>query len=137
MMQDPVLRHWGPGRFTFTCAGVLIVAAIVAAIVLDPAIAGSIVLLLFVLVMAMVNDVKITEDELLVGHPIRTSRFHRSEVDFAQFEYRPLGIFLEIHLRDGRVIQVLQQPKMTSTELSGGPPQPGGAAYEITAWAGK
>ncbi|MEU4395475.1 hypothetical protein [Kribbella sp. NPDC023855] len=136
-MHEPVLRHWGPGRFIVTCIGVLIVAAIVAAIVVDPAIAAAIVLLLFVLVMAMVNDVKITEDELLLGHPIRTSRIARSEVDFARFEYRPLGIFLEIHLRDGRVIQVLQQPKMTSTELSGDPPQPGGAAYEITAWARK
>jgi hypothetical protein len=136
-MEDPVLRHWGPGRWTFAIGGVFIVAVIIAAIVIETAIAVAVLLLLFVLLMATINDVKLTEDELLVGHPIRTSRFRRSEVDFARFEYRPLGIFLEIHLRDGRVIQVLQQPRMTSTELSGGPPQPGGAAYEITAWARK
>lgn len=136
-MPPPVLRHWGPGRFTFACFGVVIVGVIIAAVVVEPTIAVAILPLLFMLLMAMVNDVRITEDELLLGYPISTNRIPRSEVNSAKFEYRPLGTFLEIHLHDGRVVRVMQSPKLTSTELSGDPPQADSMAYQITAWARK
>lgn len=134
-MPPPVLRHWGPGRFTFACIGVVIVGVIIAAIVVEPTIAVAILPLLFMVLTAMVNDVRITEDELLLGYPISTNRIPRSEVNFARFEYRPLGICLEIHLHDGRVVRVMQGPKMTSTELSGDPPRPDSMAFQITEWA--
>jgi hypothetical protein len=56
-------------------------------------------------------------------------------IAFAKFDYKPLGVYLDIHRRNGQVDHLRFQPKMTSTELSGDPPRPDSAAYQITEWA--
>lgn len=53
----------------------------------------------------------------------------------AEFDYKPLGVYLDIHRRNGRIDHLRFQPRMTSTELTGDSPAPDSAAYQITRWA--
>jgi hypothetical protein len=83
-------------------------------------------------VMAMRPTVRTTKDELVIRYPIGGRRLARADVASARFDY--LG--LRIRMRDGGSAFAFLSPRMTSTELSsGGQPEPGSAAYEITRWA--
>jgi hypothetical protein len=83
-------------------------------------------------VLAMRPTVRVTAHELVIHYPIGGRRLHRAEVQSARFNY----FGLVIRLRDGGSAFAFLAPKLTSTELSsGGQPEPGSAAYEITRWA--
>ncbi|GAA0609079.1 PH domain-containing protein [Kribbella sandramycini] len=88
--------------------------------------------LTLVIVLAARHDVRITPDELIVRYPIGGYRIPRADVLSARFNY----FGLVIQLRSGATAFAFATPKLTSAELSsGGQPEPGGAAYEITRWA--
>lgn len=83
-------------------------------------------------VMAMRPTVRTTKDELVIRDPIGGRRLVRADVASARFDY----FGLRIRMRAGGCAFAFLSPKMTSTELSsGGQPEPGSAAYEITRWA--
>jgi hypothetical protein len=75
--------------------------------------------------------VRTTKDELVLRRVFGTTRIPRADVVSAEFGWRGL----HIRLRDGRKAFSRLAPKMTSTELSGDPPAPDSAAYQITRWA--
>lgn len=87
------------------------------------------------LIAAIRDEVRFTKDELLIRGLVGSTRISWQDVDHARFDYKPLGVFLEIHRRDGQVVQVQRVPKTTSSELSGDPPPPDSLAYKITRWA--
>ncbi|GAA1617485.1 hypothetical protein GCM10009789_84310 [Kribbella sancticallisti] len=136
-MADPVLRRWGRSRFIIPFVGLLLVAAVVASF-FHWEFALAIVPILALLAFDRSTGVSITDTELVLHYPFSPTRIPREDVDFAVFDW---GFFsgrswLEIHRRDGTVVRYgLLQPKSTSTELSGDPPQPDSAAYQITEWA--
>jgi len=134
-MPPPVLRQWGCSRLSYILLGSLILAAVVATIVVDPLFAVAVLMLSLLTLFKGTSGLRMTEDELITGYPLSVRRIPRADVDYAKFEWRPLAVTLDIHLRSGEVVQVSMEPRFTSTELSGDPAQPGSAAYEITQWA--
>jgi hypothetical protein len=77
-------------------------------------------------------SVRLTRVELLIRYPIGGRRIDRAQVLSARFN--PFGLI--IRMRDGGKAFAFLAPKASSTELSsGGVPDAGSAAYQITAWA--
>ena len=128
-------RRWGAHRVTRILLAVPVLAAVVATAV-APEFAPAIVPPLVLFVVALRVELRMTDDELVLRRYVDTVRIPRSDVAFAKFDYRPFGApYLEIHRRSGRVDRMPMAPKLSSTELSGDPPRPDSAAYQITRWA--
>jgi hypothetical protein len=89
------------------------------------------VVLVVMTVVIMRPAVRLTQDELVIRHPIGSERIPRAEVASAKFNY----FGLMIRGRDGGSSIAFIFPRWTSTELSGDEPQPDSAAYQITRWA--
>lgn len=137
-MPAPVLRRWGRDWPGIVLTSVALLASIVAGIVVEPEIALLALPIAGLLGWLLTTYIELTEDELILRYPFSPTHIPRAKVDFAKFEYAFLGgSQLWIHLRDGSITKVGLTPKLTSSELSGDPAQPGSAAYEITAWARK
>ncbi|MER7247768.1 hypothetical protein [Kribbella sp. NPDC000426] len=133
-MTDPEIRRWGTHRVTLILLRLLVLAALIATAIapmLWPTIPGA---LLF-LGAAMRYELRLTDDELIFVHAIGSTRIPRTEIAYAKFDYKPFGIYLDIHRRNGQIDHLPFVPKATSTELSGDPPPPDSAAYQITRWA--
>ena len=134
MPHPPGIRRWGAHRVTVVLLTVLPPAAAVMSLI-DPIFLPAIVLTLFPLIAALRVELRLTDDELIFRHLIGTTRIPRSDIAFARFDYKPLGVYLDIHHHSGHVDHLQFGPKMTSSELSGDPPPPDSAAYQITQWA--
>ncbi|WP_371401898.1 hypothetical protein OHA10_28800 [Kribbella sp. NBC_00662] len=134
MTQPPQIRRWGTHRLTLIAFRLLILAAIIATVI-QPVLWPSIPATLLVLLLAMRYDLRLTEDELICRDLIGSTRIPRAEIAFAKFDYKPLGVYLDIHRHNGQIDHLRFQPKLTSTELTGDPPRPDSAAYQITEWA--
>ncbi|MFD7159877.1 hypothetical protein ACFV9C_35145 [Kribbella sp. NPDC059898] len=104
--------------------------------VLLPEFWPSIPLSLVMLAVVLREELRLTDDDLVFRTIFGTTRIPRAEIESARFDYHLVGgVYLEIHRRDGRVEKLRVSPKATSTELSGDPPAPDSAAYQITRWA--
>ena len=128
-------QEWGPGLIgrTFACLPLLGLAAF---LLIDrswtigdiwpvPLVLGAFT------VMSFRPLVRITQDELVIRHPIGSQRISRSHVASARFIYSGLVI----SKRDGGTAFAFIGPRLTSTELSGDKPPPDSAAFQITRWA--
>jgi hypothetical protein len=90
------------------------------------------VVLAVMTVIIMRPAVRLTQDELVIRHPIGRERIRRAEVASAKFNY----FGLVIHKRDGGWSIAFLLPRWTSTELANGDQAPAdSAAYQITQWA--
>lgn len=134
MTEPPEIRRWGTHRVTLIVLRLLVLAAVVATVI-EPWLWPSIPAALVLLGGAMRYELRLTDDELIFRELIGSTRIPRAEIAFAKFDYKPLGTYLDIHRRNGQVDHLRFQPKMTSTELSGDPPTPDSAAYQISLWA--
>ncbi|TDW93611.1 hypothetical protein EV137_0902 [Kribbella pratensis] len=127
-------RRWGAHRITRIGLGIPVLAA-VAATVIEPEVAPAIVVALLPFIAALRIELRLDDDEVVLRRVLSTVRIPRSDVAFARFDYKPFGVFLEIHRRSGVVELLPFSPKMTSSELSGDPPPPDSVAYQISRWA--
>ncbi|WP_427893782.1 hypothetical protein ACQHIV_12310 [Kribbella sp. GL6] len=129
-------RTWRPHRVTRIVSGLIVLATIVTTILL-PEFWPTIPLSLVILAAVLREELRLTDDELVFRTILGTTRIPRAEIESARFDYHVFvgGPYLEIHRRDGRVEKLRVSPKATSTELSGDPPAPDSAAYQITRWA--
>ncbi|WP_328999310.1 hypothetical protein OHA18_33300 [Kribbella sp. NBC_00709] len=134
MTESPEIRRWGPHRVTLIVFRLLVLAALVASVI-EPMLWPSIPMTLVVLGGAMRYELRLTDDELVFRELIGSLRIPRTEIAFAKFDYKPLGVYLDIHRRNGQIDHLRFQPKMTSSELTGDPPTPDSAAHQITRWA--
>jgi hypothetical protein len=134
MTQPPEIHRWGTHRATLIVLRLLVLAAVIATVI-EPLLWPSIPAALVFLGLGMRYDLRLTDDELVCRDLIGSTRIPRAEIAFAKFDYKPMGVYLDIHRRNGQVDRLRFQPKMTSTELSGDPPTPDSAAYQITEWA--
>ncbi|RZU24533.1 hypothetical protein EV645_0176 [Kribbella rubisoli] len=133
-MTEPNIRRWGTHRVTLILLRLLVLAALIATAIapmLWPTIPGT---LLF-LAGAMRYELRLTDDELICRELIGATRIPRTEIAYAKFDYKPFGVYLDIHRHNGQIDHLRFAPKASSTELSGDPPTPDSAAYQITRWA--
>jgi hypothetical protein len=133
-MTEPEIRRWGTHRVTLILLRLLVLAALVATAIehlLWPTIPAT----LLILGGAMRYELRLTDDELILRELIGATRIPRAEIAYARFDYKPLGVYLDIHRHNGQIDHLKFAPKATSTELSGDPPPPNSAAHQITRWA--
>jgi hypothetical protein len=133
-VEQPEARRWGPHLLTRILLGIPPLAAVVVSLIV-PEFWPAVPFTLAPFIVAMRIEVRLTAEELLLRHLIGSTRIPRQDVAFARFDYKPLGVFLEIHRRDGGVALIRFAPKLTSSELSGDPPPPDSLAFQITRWA--
>ncbi|TDW22842.1 hypothetical protein [Kribbella kalugense] len=134
MGELPEIRRWGAHRVVLIVLRLLVLAAVVVSLI-EPMLWPAIPLSLVVLLGAMRYELRLTDDELVFRELIGSHRIPRVEIEFAKFDYKPLGVYLDIHRRNGQIDHLRFQPRMTSTELTGDPATPDSAAYQITRWA--
>jgi hypothetical protein len=128
------VRRFRPHRLVriLLCAPPL--AAVIAGF-FEPGLWLALPIAMIPLVRALRDEVLVTSDELVIRTLVGSTRIRRHDVERAQYDYKPLGAFLEIHRRDGRIQRFMRTPKLTSTELSGDPPPRDSLAYQVTRWA--
>ncbi|MEV6281992.1 PH domain-containing protein [Kribbella sp. NPDC051770] len=123
-------RRWGLGPVGRTLACVPTGAAVVTTLFVPEM--WALVPLAAVIAVAWIRtEIRLTDDELILRYPIGSRRVPRADVLSAEFTWSSL----RVTLRSGELVRIRFSPKLTSTELSGDPPPPDSAAYQITAWA--